>query len=98
MGFSWRPQILLEQLGPLQLGLEDYVGAEKTYRRLIARDPRNASALNELAFLVYARGDLDEALSLMREALVLDADNPRYRQNLDRLRAARDAAAKRSVQ
>jgi tetratricopeptide (TPR) repeat protein len=91
--FGWHPQTLLEQLGPLQLGLEDYAGAERTYRRLFAQDSRNAAALNELAFLVYLRGDLDEALSLMRKALVLDADNPQYQQNLDRLRAAFDAAA-----
>jgi hypothetical protein len=91
--FGWRPQVLLEQLGPLQLDLEDYAGAEQTYRGLLAQDPRNASALNELAFLAYVRGDLDEALSLMRKALVLDADNPQYQQNLDRLRAAFDAAA-----
>jgi tetratricopeptide (TPR) repeat protein len=95
--FSWRPQILLEQLGPLQLGLEDYAGAEQTYRKLLAQDPRNAPALNELAFLVYVRGDLDEALALIRKAVALDADNPQYRQNLDRLRAAFDAAAKRSA-
>jgi tetratricopeptide (TPR) repeat protein len=86
--FSWRPQMLLEQLGPLQLTLEDYAGAEQTYRGLLAQEPRNASALNELAFLAYVRGDLDEALSLIRKALVLDADNPQYRQNLDRVRAA----------
>jgi Flp pilus assembly protein TadD len=91
--FSWRPQILLEQLGPMQLGLEDYAGAERTYRKLLAQDPRNAPALNELAFLVYQRGDLDEALSFMRKALVLDEDNPQYLQNLDRLRAAFDPAA-----
>jgi hypothetical protein len=91
--FNWRPQMLLEQLGPLQLDLEDYAGAERTYRQLLAQDPRNTSALNELAFLVYVRGDLDQALSLTRKALVLDADNPQYRKNLDRLRAAFDAAA-----
>jgi Flp pilus assembly protein TadD len=85
--------MLLEQLGPLQLDLEDYAGAERTYRRLLAQDSQNASALNELAFLVYVRGDLDEALSLMRKALALDADNPQYRKNLDRLRAASEAAA-----
>jgi tetratricopeptide (TPR) repeat protein len=96
--FDVRPQILLEQLGPLQLDLEDYAGAEQTYRSLIERDPRNAPALNELAFLAYMRGDLDEALSLVREALVLDADNPRYRRNLDRLRAARGAGDERPAQ
>jgi hypothetical protein len=90
--FNWRSQMLLEQLGPLQLDLEDYAGAEQTYRGLIALDPQNASALNELAFLAYVRSDLDEALSLMRKAFALDADNPQYRQNLDRLRAAFDAA------
>ena len=96
--FSWRPQALLEQLGPLQLGLEDYAGAERTYRQLLAEDPRSASALNELAFLAYVRSDLDEALSLMRKALVLDEDNPQYRQNFDRLRATRGAAAERPAQ
>jgi hypothetical protein len=93
--FNWRQQILLEQLGPLQLSLEDYAAAESTYRRLVAQDPRNAPALNELAFLAYLRGDLDQALSLMQKALALDDDNPQYRQNLDRLRAASDAAAER---
>jgi hypothetical protein len=96
--FSWRTQILLEQLGPLQLGLEDFGGAERTYRQLLAIDPRNASALNELAFLAYLRGDLEEAQSLMRKALVQDEDNPQYQQNLNRLRAARGAAAEPSAQ
>ena len=82
----------------MQLDLEDYAGAERTYRQLFAQDPRNASALNELAFLLSARGDLDEALSLMRKAPLLAADNPKYRQNLERLSAARGAAAERSAQ
>jgi Flp pilus assembly protein TadD len=85
--------MLLEQLGPLQLDLEDYAGAERTYRQLLAQDPQSTSALNELAFLAYRSGDLDEAFSLMRKALALDADNPQYRKNLDRLRAASEAAA-----
>jgi hypothetical protein len=93
LAFRWRPRALLEQLGPLQLGLEDYAGAERTYRHLLAENPRSAPALNELAFLAYARGDLDGALSFMRKALALDADNPQYRRNLDRLRAAFDAGA-----
>jgi hypothetical protein len=92
LAFGWRPQRLLEQLGPLQLGLKDYAGAEATYRSLLALDSQNASALNELAFLAYVRGDLDEALSLVQEALRLDADNSKYRNNLDRLRAALAAA------
>jgi hypothetical protein len=95
--FNWRPKPLLEQLGPLQLGLEDYSGAERTYRMLLDLDPDRASAMNELAFLVYARGELDEALALMREATALDPTNTRYHKNLDRIRAARAAAAERSA-
>ncbi|HET9368858.1 MAG TPA: tetratricopeptide repeat protein [Vicinamibacterales bacterium] len=57
--------------------------AESGFRDLIARDPRNASALNYLGYMLAERGQkLDEAVMLVRRALLIDPENTSYLDSL----------------
>jgi tetratricopeptide (TPR) repeat protein len=60
-----------------QLG--DMAGAEEVARGILRRDPDNATALNFLGYLFADHNfKLDEALDLIRRALVFDPDNGAY--------------------
>jgi predicted Zn-dependent protease len=53
--------------------------AEQTYRQLIAKDPQDADALNGLGYLLANHNlKLDEAVTLVERALVVEQDNPSY--------------------
>ncbi len=53
--------------------------AEKELRRLLARDPRNANALNSLSYMFAQRGVRGiEAVELAQRAVDLEPDNPAY--------------------
>ncbi len=57
--------------------------AERVFRALIAKDPQHAEALNYLGYMLAERGrQLDEAVDLVKRALVLDAENPSYLDSL----------------
>ena len=57
--------------------------AEAVYRDLIKRDPDNAEAMNDLGYMLADRNrKLDDAVSLIKQALVLDANNPSYLDSL----------------
>jgi tetratricopeptide (TPR) repeat protein len=57
--------------------------AEQAFRELLAADPSHAPGLNHLGYMLAERGrKLDEAVSLINRALVLDADNPSYLDSL----------------
>ncbi|MCA1586516.1 MAG: tetratricopeptide repeat protein, partial [Acidobacteria bacterium] len=59
------------------------VDAEGQLRRLIDRDPLNATALNYLGYMLADRGQrLPEAVELIQRALKIDPDNPSYLDSL----------------
>jgi len=60
-----------------------YDQAETYFRKVIASDPKNATALNYLGYMLADRGTrLDEALSLIRRAVALDPQNGAYLDSL----------------
>jgi tetratricopeptide (TPR) repeat protein len=60
-----------------------YSDAEQVFRQIISTDPKNADALNSLAYLLAERGQrLDESVSFVERALVLDPGNPAYLDSL----------------
>lgn len=57
--------------------------AEQAFRDLLARDPRDANALNYLGYMFAEHGTrLDEAVSLIERALDVDPDNPSFLDSL----------------
>jgi tetratricopeptide (TPR) repeat protein len=63
-----------QELGSLRLSRGDLDGAEKTYRRLLEREPRTAGALLGLARVAGARGRPAEGVDYARRAVALDPD------------------------
>ena len=60
-----------------------YDEAEGYFRKVLASDPKNATALNYLGYMLADRGTrLDEALSLIRRAVALDPQNGAYLDSL----------------
>jgi tetratricopeptide (TPR) repeat protein len=60
-----------------------YPEAENYFRKVIASDPKSATALNYLGYMLADRGSrLDEALSLIRRAIALDPQNGAYLDSL----------------
>ncbi len=54
----------------------DLGGAEALYRRVLARRPMDANALNLLGLIARARGDAGQAVALSGEALARRPDSP----------------------
>jgi tetratricopeptide (TPR) repeat protein len=60
-----------------------YEQAEEMFRKVLAGDPQNASALNYLGYMLADRGaKLDEALGLIKKAVDLDPTNGAYLDSL----------------
>jgi tetratricopeptide (TPR) repeat protein len=60
-----------------------YDEAESYFRKVIASDAKNATALNYLGYMLADRGTrLDEALTLIRRAVALDPQNGAYLDSL----------------
>jgi tetratricopeptide (TPR) repeat protein len=60
-----------------------YDEAESYFRKVIASDPKNATALNYLGYMLADRGTrLEEALTLIRRAVALDPQNGAYLDSL----------------
>jgi Flp pilus assembly protein TadD len=60
------------------------------YRRALAQDPWSVRALNGLAGVEARRGDRDEAISLLRQSLLVAPDQRSASQALARLEAGLD--------
>src|SRR6187399_1310685 len=56
--------------------------AERSYRDVLAVEPRNATALHLLGALLHQGGRTDEAISLIRQAIAIEPRNPDYHYNL----------------
>ena len=57
--------------------------AERALRDLLARDPKDANALNSLGYMFADRGErLDEAVTLLQQALAIEPGNPSYLDSL----------------
>lgn len=64
-------------------GAGDLVKAEATFREVIAKDASNAEALNDLGYMLADHGQkLDEAVALIKRALVIEPDNPSFQDSL----------------
>jgi tetratricopeptide (TPR) repeat protein len=60
-----------------------YEEAESYFRKVLASDPKNATALNYLGYMLADHGTrLDESLSLIRRAVALDPQNGAYLDSL----------------
>ena len=59
--------------------------AESAYLEILEIDPKNAAALNELAFFAYGQGDLPRSRELLHRALEVDPQNENARANLSRI-------------
>jgi tetratricopeptide (TPR) repeat protein len=78
-------------LGNVYFQRGDLVEAERHYRKAMKKDPGNADARNNLAWLYYTKGErLEEAESLALEAIGLDPSKEEvYRDTLDKVRQLR---------
>jgi len=57
--------------------------AEKAFRDVIARDPLDANALNNLGYMLAEHGtSLEEAVTLIQRALKVEPDNPSFLDSL----------------
>ena len=57
--------------------------SEKVFRDVIARDPLDAGALNYLGYMLAEHGtSLDEAVTFIRRALVIEPENPSFLDSL----------------
>jgi len=67
--------------------------AQVYYRKAIEKNPKNADAYNNLAWLYYTRGEnLEEAEALAQEALELDpSKNATYENTLEKIREKKRA-------
>ncbi len=79
-------------MGNVYLAKGDRASAEKYYLRALERDPQNADACNNLAWLYYLEGkNLEEAERRARRALELNpAKAPIYRDTLEKIRDKRN--------
>jgi tetratricopeptide (TPR) repeat protein len=58
------------------------VEAERSYRDVLAVEPRNSAALHLLGALLHQSGRTDEAISLIHQAIAIEPRNPDYHYNL----------------
>jgi predicted CXXCH cytochrome family protein len=88
----------LEALGNLSAERGDNVAAEKAYRRVLALDPLDLTALSNLGTLLAKQGKLDDAATLLRRAFDRNLDVTGLAMNLARIECmAGDGAAARST-
>jgi tetratricopeptide (TPR) repeat protein len=85
--------LALLYLGNISFLKNQWKEAEVYYRKAIERDPKNADAHNNLAWLYCTRGEnLEEAEALAHKALELDpSKNATYEDTLEKVREKKRA-------
>lgn len=78
----------MSRLGELALARKDYASSERRFKAVLALDPKDASAANNLAWIAVERGDKN-AVAMARQALALSPDDANI---LDTLALAQAAA------
>ena len=87
-----------EALGNLSAERGDFHAAEQAFRRVLALDPADLTALSNLGTLLARQGKLEDATALLRQAFDRNRDVTGLAMNLARLQCmAGDAAAARST-
>ncbi len=67
------------ELGAVLDKQKKFTESEAVFRRLIAKDPENAQALNYLGYMLAERGErLGESVEYIKRALALEPDNGSY--------------------
>ncbi len=74
-------------LGRALYQAKDLAGAEATYREIIARDAKNASAFNDLGVVLEAKKDRKAALEAYSQAVQLQPGHSEAKSNLARLKS-----------
>jgi tetratricopeptide (TPR) repeat protein len=74
---------VLFQLGAVYERQKKYDEAEKAFKAVLARDPRDAHALNYLGYMLADRGlRLEESVAYIQRALDVEPNNPAYLDSL----------------
>jgi tetratricopeptide (TPR) repeat protein len=69
--------------GAMYEKMKNFSAAEKEFRRVLEMNPKNASALNYLGYMLADRNvRLNEALELIKQALAIDPNNGAYLDSL----------------
>jgi len=71
-------------MGNALLAINNFKGAEKTFRKALSKSPKNFSILNNLAIALKKQGKFKEAIKLLKKAILLRSDNPQLYNNLGR--------------
>lgn len=80
---SEKKQIAKLSIASAQQESGDFAGAETTLRELLKQNPGNPIALNNLGYFLTERGErLDEALTIIQQAVRVDPTNPSYLDSL----------------
>lgn len=71
------------ELGAAFARARRHADAERVFREIVAAEPSHALALNYLGYMLADRGErLEEAVSLISRALVIEPGNPSYHDSL----------------
>ena len=71
------------ELGAVLDKQKRFADAEQAFRKLLARDPDNAPALNYLGYMLADRGErLDESVGYLKKALQIEPENASYLDSL----------------
>jgi tetratricopeptide (TPR) repeat protein len=71
------------ELGAVFEKQKRYADAEAAFRRVLAREPDNAPALNYLGYMLADRGErLEESVGYLKKALEIDPENGSYLDSL----------------
>ncbi|HEX3704571.1 MAG TPA: tetratricopeptide repeat protein [Vicinamibacterales bacterium] len=71
------------ELGAVLDKQKQFADAEAVFQQVLARDPKNAAALNYLGYMLAERGErLDESVGLLKRAVQLEPDNGSFLDSL----------------